>query len=142
MQKELKRKMRLEKKRKRREQNNGIVQFGLSLLRWLSFRVWLFLLGLPSLWSSVSGVAQFSVQKPAGHLHKNASTPGMLTQTPPFWHGRSQQLAKVRAQPVPQLAGQASEAGRPHLAEAGEEQAFWAAAPAQHMGVVAQQECW
>ena len=99
---------------------------------------------MPSLWSSVSGVAQFSVQKPAAHLqlpgeapgpttpapvnshdrphepgaqsHRNApSPPNRLTQTPPFWHGLFQQESKVRAQPVPQLMGQASDAATPVL---------------------------
>ena len=73
--------------------------------------------GFPSLWSKVSAVAQFSVQKPAGQSQVNASTP-VLAQTPPFSHGLSQQLSNVRAQPVPQVAGQASDALTPVVSSA------------------------
>jgi hypothetical protein len=39
----------------------------------------------------------------------------VLVQTPPFLHGSFQQLSYLKAQPVPQLTGQAYEAAMPVL---------------------------
>jgi hypothetical protein len=87
--------------------------------------------GFPSLWSSASAVAQFSVQKPTGQMQSKevimsfwvgsvctvccGLMPGRFVQTPPFWHVSCwfQQLSYVRAQPELQAIGQATDSATP-----------------------------
>ena len=57
---------------------------------------------------STHGSSQVGATNPGGHSQLKPPRPSV--QTPPFWHGSSQQSSYVKAQPRPQLLGQASAA--------------------------------